>query len=362
MGDPADVAHSPRPLELYGSPISGQRKLCGRTRETEAAVKLDAAKQAILEHLQGLGAPTRVVLIVFNNAAEVVYDGPSGASEAIAKVLALVDASGGTSISAALNLTQSTVTAARDELLFRALVVTDGEDDLPKTSAAAANLAKVGVAIDVALIDPTEKGEAVARAIAQQYGTVSAINSAGQFMRRSEEPRRHRRRSRPPWSLMVERHDQERIQLAREKPAEERLAFTAAYPPSIAPDLWRPLVVYLHLAALQEEVVRSIRDMVDAGLEQLVWDYIRSGAYPVWPYAGAATLETQFNTDGLNVIRDWIARLRSNPELAQADFDRAVCELRPAGRNAPPRRKQQRRRSDTRDPARQSSVVARNPT
>jgi hypothetical protein len=61
----------------------------------------------------------------------------------------------------------------------------------------------------------------------------------------------------------------------------------------------------------------------DAAMEQLVWDYIRAGAYPDWPYAGASRLEAQYAAGGIDAIRSWIDRLRSTPDLAQRDFDSA---------------------------------------
>jgi hypothetical protein len=59
----------------------------------------------------------------------------------------------------------------------------------------------------------------------------------------------------------------------------------------------------------------------DAAMEELVWEYIRSGTYPEWPYAGAARLETEYGASGIDAIRRWVHRLRDTPDLAQKDFD-----------------------------------------
>jgi hypothetical protein len=61
----------------------------------------------------------------------------------------------------------------------------------------------------------------------------------------------------------------------------------------------------------------------DAALEQLVWDYIRAGQYPVWPYAGAAFIEKEFRSGGLDSVRQWIQLLRKDPRAAQSRFDGA---------------------------------------
>jgi hypothetical protein len=61
----------------------------------------------------------------------------------------------------------------------------------------------------------------------------------------------------------------------------------------------------------------------DAEMERLVWDYIRSGQYPHWPYAGAERIEESYQQGNLHAVREWITRLRSDPEATQADFDRS---------------------------------------
>jgi hypothetical protein len=250
--------------DSMGRPFKGTGEFAGRTRESDAATKLDAAKQAILEHLRGLGTPARVALIAYNGAAELLYDGPSGAQAQIEQALDAIQASGSTNTASALQLAASTVDAALDERLFRALVVTDGEDDLASAAAAATALANRGVIIDVTLIDPTDKGEAVARAIAQ-YGSVSAVTSARELHEEVGKAKAAQEEQRADVQAVIARHDQERAQLAQEKPVEERLAFTASYPPNVLAERWYPLVVYVHLAALQDQVANAIREEAGAG-------------------------------------------------------------------------------------------------
>jgi von Willebrand factor type A domain/TIR domain len=250
--------------ESMGRPFTGTGEFPGRTRRSEAAVKLEAAKQAIVDHLRGLAAPARVVVIAFNNTAKVVYDGPSSTQAEIEQAIDPIQASGGTNTAAALSLAAATVDAAPDERLFRAFVVTDGEDDLAPAAAAATALASHGVIIDVTLIDPTPKGDAVARAIARD-GTVSAVASAQELHEQVGRAKAAQEQQHADVQAVIARHDQERAQLAKERPVEERLAFTAAYVPDIATQRWYPLVVYLHLAALQDEVARAIREEAGAG-------------------------------------------------------------------------------------------------
>lgn len=59
----------------------------------------------------------------------------------------------------------------------------------------------------------------------------------------------------------------------------------------------------------------------DAEVLRHIDGHIDSGAYPVWPYAGARTVEQVFTEGGLPAVRRMIAFLRADPENAQRDFD-----------------------------------------
>jgi hypothetical protein len=58
------------------------------------------------------------------------------------------------------------------------------------------------------------------------------------------------------------------------------------------------------------------RDNVD--VRERVWDYIRSGAYPQWPYAGAAIIEDAYGKQGIEEVRSLIRLLRTDPLAATA--------------------------------------------
>src|SRR5688572_12124239 len=103
-----------------GHPFKGALQFAGRTRRTDAAIKLDAARQAIAEHLHGLGTPSRVVLIAFDARPEIVYDGLSNVHDAIASALEGITAQGGTNIAAALSAATSVVQQAVHERVLRA--------------------------------------------------------------------------------------------------------------------------------------------------------------------------------------------------------------------------------------------------
>jgi hypothetical protein len=62
----------------------------------------------------------------------------------------------------------------------------------------------------------------------------------------------------------------------------------------------------------------------DEDLRGIVLRYVSAGQYPHWPYAGAAEIEAQYQERGVEVVREWIERLRNDPVGAVTAFDLAV--------------------------------------
>lgn len=253
MGDP------------FSGPPPGSPGFAGRTRSSDAATKLDAAKQAVAEHLAGLGSPTRVVLVAFNTVAQVVYDGPSDRADAVAAVLAAVLPGGGTNVAAALRRATELVRAAPAERSFRTLLVTDGKSELEAARGAALALADAGAVIDAVLIDPTAEGQALARAVTLN-GAVSAVASVAQLQQRVSQARAAQEAEQSAIDALDRQVAGDRARLAAERPMDERLAFTATYPTVVQPQRWYPFTVFMHLAALQAEVARQIQAQVQAGI------------------------------------------------------------------------------------------------
>src|SRR5262249_20098446 len=144
-------------------------------------------------------------------------------------------ATGSTDIAAALLRAREILEQASSERIFRALVVTDGQSEFQPAQTAAQNLAARGALIDAVLIDRAERGEAVGRAFAF-HGNVSAVTSAAELHEQIGQARTAQEQQRADAEALVARYDEERSRLAAEKPLEERLAFTAAYPSNILPE------------------------------------------------------------------------------------------------------------------------------
>ena len=75
-------------------PFAGSADFTGRVRETAAKTKIDAAREALIQHLRSLGAETEVRVFTFRSAANQIYSGSSSDITAIEAELAHVEAFG----------------------------------------------------------------------------------------------------------------------------------------------------------------------------------------------------------------------------------------------------------------------------
>jgi len=164
-----------------GEPFRGKtaQEFSGRARVSQAEIKLDAAKESLLEHLSSLGSPSRVVLVEFTSRASVIFDGLSNNRDELQRVLDTLEPDNGTDIAVALNTARRHI-QLKDIPRFSVLVISDGLSNLEPAEEEAQQLARNTEIINVILIDPTDEGESVARAIIATtiYGTVSAVTSA----------------------------------------------------------------------------------------------------------------------------------------------------------------------------------------
>lgn len=241
-----------------GQPFSGKSEFAGRSRQSQSAVKLDAAKEALREHLLGLGSPSPIALFEFTSTASLIFEGMSHDSIGIQQALDRLSANNGTNIAAALTKAFEYANQVQGVSIFRILIISDGLSSQEPAERAARQLESRPSLIDAILIDPTSDGEAVARAIAIG-GTVWAVTSPEELAREvGEVGLRQAELAKQAEALMREYEQGAQSVTAREQP-EERLSFTAGYPGAVLPETWHPLLVYLHLARLQDEVTERLR-------------------------------------------------------------------------------------------------------
>jgi hypothetical protein len=242
-----------------GDPFGGEAAFAGRARPSEAATKLEAAKEALLADLSGLGPSTRIALIAFTEQPSLRFEGLCSQVDEIRTQLDLLHPEDGTDIGNALDFAARYLEGRPEDAgARRALVISDGLSDLADARAAAERLvAASSVVIDAILIDPSEEGEQVARAIAID-GRVDAVTSAvGLRIGVAAAAREQLKASGDP-ALVVEGFRQEAETVTGRIAPEEKVTFTAAYPGLIEPAQWYSLLVYCHAARLEDTVVELL--------------------------------------------------------------------------------------------------------
>jgi hypothetical protein len=243
MGDPFAATDAHRPP--------------GRVRVTEAASKWLAAKEAVLDEVSGLDPAEAVCLIAFNTEAPVVFEGRAGEAAQLRSVLDALAPSGGTDVAAALDAAGEQMARRGTDATTSVEVVSDGLSDLAKAQAAAVKLGTRAGRIDVVLIDPTPEGQAVARAVAVR-GRVFSVSSASELKHDTGEAASRHLAEQERLRGALARIEEARNATLAAVPAPERLAMTAGYPGEPLTGLWYPLTLYLHVAAMRDEVRRRM--------------------------------------------------------------------------------------------------------
>lgn len=157
-----------------GEGFEGGLAFEGRTVASTRTVKLDAAREAILERLAGLNPSERVALVAFNTKAWLAFNG-TAADARDSRGLADLVPEHGTDLAAAFDFTLQYLQSSPG--LARVLLVSDCKTEVTKASSSADRLAAERVLIDVLLIDPSESTLSVARAVVR-FGEVQAVAGA----------------------------------------------------------------------------------------------------------------------------------------------------------------------------------------
>lgn len=242
-----------------GDPFSGKKEAAGRSKTSKAAIKLDAAKQALLEHLQGLGSPSDNALIEFTSSASVVFKGSSNDLKGIQHVLDSLQAYDGTDISVALDTAAEYERTLQNVLTVRVLVISDGLSDRERAEAAAGRLVARRVIIDLILIDPTEQGESVARAITAINGSFWSVTSPEELSEQVAIAGEQERAQAEQAAAIVGAYEKQAAAVTGKVQPEDRLAFTVGYPSVVSPGIWYSLLIYLHITGLQTQVEDMLR-------------------------------------------------------------------------------------------------------
>jgi len=149
----------------------------GRAEATEQRVKLDAAKEALLREVAGLDPNCRIAIFAFDDKPELLFEGSPTEHSTFEPIVGAVTHRGQTNIAGALDASMS---FAKEYQRIDSLIVTDGLSNVGDPVAAAQRCHDKGISISVVLIDPTEDGQRIARAIALG-GRVYAVTSAAEL-------------------------------------------------------------------------------------------------------------------------------------------------------------------------------------
>jgi len=228
-----------------GEPFSGKTEFAGRTRRTAAAIKLEAAKTELLRSIASLASPTPIALFEFTSSASLIYEGMSIENAAIKFALDGLVAHNGTDIAAALNKASEYAAKLSNVPIIQVLVISDGLSNLASAQSSAQELARQrAVIINVILIDPTDDGEQVARAIAVN-GEVFFVTSSGEFAESISGVTKEQEELARQIDSALNEYQEEEDAITSKVIPEERLSFTAAYPGAISHGIWYSLLVYL---------------------------------------------------------------------------------------------------------------------
>jgi len=152
-------------------PFAGDRDLSvHRTRTTESAVKLEAAKEVLLAEIGRLEDQFPVVIFGFTSHPTLLYDGEAGRHQDIKAALDSVRANDGTDIAAALDAAAGH-NSGRQGAIPRILLISDGKSDRVEAKRAARRCVyELSMGIHFILIDPTEEGEAFVKEVVEPLG------------------------------------------------------------------------------------------------------------------------------------------------------------------------------------------------
>ena len=158
-----------------GEPFSGIPDISSRRlREGDADLKLNAAKEVLLEEISLLGKGIQVVIFGFTNHAHLIFSGNAGQLKDIENAIASIKATNGTSIAAALDAAAEYKTQNDCMGLPRIVLISDGKSDRLEAMRAARRCTELSMGIHFIPIDSSDESKAFSiEVVGAVGGTVS---------------------------------------------------------------------------------------------------------------------------------------------------------------------------------------------
>jgi hypothetical protein len=244
-----------------GREFEGLTGLKGRVKRVPDAKKLDAAKRALLDYIESLGEPDLLIILAFNDNTREIFRGPSQNVGTISDILSNVVGSGGTDIPGALGEAARICQALNVEAAASLLLISDGLSTNPAVEPAVATLRRLNVVIDVVLIDPTEKGIAIAKTIAgkrpiQYVESESDMDDAVRVAKSAHEALLRQTQA------IIEAVKSEEAAIVRDDLQD--ISFSCGYSQEIESTKTYPLWVFVHQAELRDELARVVASRAEA--------------------------------------------------------------------------------------------------
>lgn len=219
----------------------------GRVETVHSPNKLDAAKRALLKHLNTIAHQERVVLCTFNGEPTCLgQDFRASDLSPIETCLSRVVPFDGTDLARALQFCRQYITSSG----AKTLIVSDGLTDAADAIGQAVSLAENGVTIFFILIDPAPATEGLAREITARSG--------GFFWSVRSDEQLDKGLSDVPAAWDAASAEANRALAAARAtsspPADEAVAFTAGYPAQVPIRERSLLICVVHLKRLASSV------------------------------------------------------------------------------------------------------------
>ncbi len=120
---------------------------------------------------------------------------------------------------------------------------------------AAHNCINSGISVDVVLIDLTDEGVEIAKAIVRiTEGQWEPVTSAEEMLQQTSEAANRFAKELTQAEKVLRQADEEFATLQKQHDAQLQVSFTAGYPGKIESNQKYPLLVYVHLSSLLDEI------------------------------------------------------------------------------------------------------------
>lgn len=242
-----------------GDPFSGNQTFSGRATESKANSKLEAAVNAVLERLPGRSPIEQVVIIGFTSKAEIIVEGQASEFDLFENALNQLVATNGTDIAAGLEKVNEFLTDHPSARFPTLLLVTDGQSDVESALRAKEKLAGKIVQLSAIIIDPTNKAEELLRNLLLN-GEIQGVTSSSQLNKGVESIGHKQKEFAQEVTKIYEKllNDENKALTIRDQ--SDEISFTAGYSKLLTPEIWTPLLFYIHATSLSEHITKLLQE------------------------------------------------------------------------------------------------------